>query len=672
VEPKTITLSEDETINDKSINVYVTTKNIDVSTCDVYINNNNIGSVASQSICAVGSNGANIELDKNYASVGTNTLKVIVKDKNGKEYTKTTTFNITKSNSTPTYLLDLINETCPDNTIINVSSADKITKLWTIKNISNHSAHLILEQDKSKTCNLNLLTTPDNIEEFDLKPNESNQFIHNYQMPTKAGVYECYYKIKDKKGHYYTVNGSNDIWIKVKVQTNPLLVNTDFNSEIKVNSKAIMSIQINNGNPPYKYNITWSDGEKTDISTDYNNYSFSHLYTKAGTYKVTVTITDKTGKEYSKTYTLKVSDKVSQITSWSGYVDAVKTSGINTGDVTHNIVISNEKYNNINVNAYSINYTKQSDDKVYYTGYKLPVPQGLIKLDKKVRVTFVTKIDTTTGFWNYDREYWLRTDNKKYGAVIEDAKDGQNKNGVFVVKDLLKGIRTDTNVSDFVDFVVENEGNSTYALDLDENGINVEKYVKNINEKYEYTKIYEYPDITGNYLTQIHIDFKGKGKIILAYLQYDKNGNGKFDKNESLILNTADGKVDWEALMGTTDTTTVSTMAPEYNPLKQNTLFPGHYPGMWANTYAFAALKNDGTVVTWGYSDDGGDSSSVADKLTNVKAIYSTENAFAALKNDGTVVIWGDSGFGGDSSKVQDKLHDVVGFSPSYTKFPNQ
>ena len=96
------------------------------------------------------------------------------------------------------------------------------------------------------------------------------------------------------------------------------------------------------------------------------------------------------------------------------------------------------------------------------------------------------------------------------------------------------------------------------------------------------------------------------------------------------------------------------------------TLFPGHYPGMWANKYSFAALRKDGTVVTWGYSYLGGDSSSVKDELHDVVAVYSTGAAFAALRKDGTVVTWGYSDYGGDSSSVKNELHDVVGFSPSY------
>eukprot|EP00746_Dinoflagellata_sp_MGD_P021837 gnl/MRDRNA2_/MRDRNA2_15100_c0_seq1.p1 gnl/MRDRNA2_/MRDRNA2_15100_c0~~gnl/MRDRNA2_/MRDRNA2_15100_c0_seq1.p1 ORF type:complete len:611 (+),score=74.11 gnl/MRDRNA2_/MRDRNA2_15100_c0_seq1:42-1835(+) len=80
---------------------------------------------------------------------------------------------------------------------------------------------------------------------------------------------------------------------------------------------------------------------------------------------------------------------------------------------------------------------------------------------------------------------------------------------------------------------------------------------------------------------------------------------------------------------------------------------------VYSTNKAFAALKIDGTVVVWGHKDYGGDSSIFRDgrvrpfmrqylqqvgggnKLINVKAIYATDTAFAAVKVDGTVVSWG-------------------------------
>ena len=66
------------------------------------------------------------------------------------------------------------------------------------------------------------------------------------------------------------------------------------------------------------------------------------------------------------------------------------------------------------------------------------------------------------------------------------------------------------------------------------------------------------------------------------------------------------------------------------------------------STYrAFAALKLDGSVVTWGHQNDGGSQiesvSNVESLLTSdVKKVYSNNYAFCALKKDGTVVCWGN------------------------------
>ena len=76
---------------------------------------------------------------------------------------------------------------------------------------------------------------------------------------------------------------------------------------------------------------------------------------------------------------------------------------------------------------------------------------------------------------------------------------------------------------------------------------------------------------------------------------------------------------------------------------------------VFSTDFAFAALKTDGSVITWGgdvdldgsanrYTDTGGHSFEVADQITSdVSTIYSNVGAFAALKNDGSVVTWGHS-----------------------------
>ena len=64
------------------------------------------------------------------------------------------------------------------------------------------------------------------------------------------------------------------------------------------------------------------------------------------------------------------------------------------------------------------------------------------------------------------------------------------------------------------------------------------------------------------------------------------------------------------------------------------------------------ALSSLGGVKEWG-----GDSSWVADQLkSGVKEIYSNGRAFAAVKEDGSVITWGDEDRGGESSSVPGQL----------------
>ena len=75
---------------------------------------------------------------------------------------------------------------------------------------------------------------------------------------------------------------------------------------------------------------------------------------------------------------------------------------------------------------------------------------------------------------------------------------------------------------------------------------------------------------------------------------------------------------------------------------------------------AFAAQKVDGTVITWGDSGFGGDSTSVASNLSSGAAfIAGNEGAFAAKMLDGGVVTWGYGYLGGDSSSVAGNLTGV-------------
>ena len=76
---------------------------------------------------------------------------------------------------------------------------------------------------------------------------------------------------------------------------------------------------------------------------------------------------------------------------------------------------------------------------------------------------------------------------------------------------------------------------------------------------------------------------------------------------------------------------------------------------------AFAAVKKDGSVVTWGSPGDGGNSDSVKGQLTGgVDNIVGNAFAFAAVKDDGSVVTWGESQLGGNSDEVKSELQGGV------------
>ena len=114
--------------------------------------------------------------------------------------------------------------------------------------------------------------------------------------------------------------------------------------------------------------------------------------------------------------------------------------------------------------------------------------------------------------------------------------------------------------------------------------------------------------------------------------------------------------------------------------------------------YAFAALLNDGSIVSWGDKDarvmdkstrqalaNGEfvaitssrygfasypiDTSSVEEQLSGgVVEVFSTGYSFAALKEDGSVVAWGDAAKGGDTSEVQQELEEgVVAIASPFT-----
>ncbi|OLP56422.1 hypothetical protein AK812_SmicGene48582, partial [Symbiodinium microadriaticum] len=69
-----------------------------------------------------------------------------------------------------------------------------------------------------------------------------------------------------------------------------------------------------------------------------------------------------------------------------------------------------------------------------------------------------------------------------------------------------------------------------------------------------------------------------------------------------------------------------------------------------ASNGAFAAIRADGSVVTWGKPEEGGDSSAVQELLKDVQHVQASHGAFAAVVGDGSVITWGHPQHGGDGT----------------------
>jgi Ca2+-binding RTX toxin-like protein len=81
-----------------------------------------------------------------------------------------------------------------------------------------------------------------------------------------------------------------------------------------------------------------------------------------------------------------------------------------------------------------------------------------------------------------------------------------------------------------------------------------------------------------------------------------------------------------------------------------------------SNGDAFAAIRVDGSVVTWG-GGKSSNSSAVANQLdgtVDVTSISSNSYSFAAIRADGSVVTWGNTNSGGDSSAVASQLDGTI------------
>lgn len=96
-------------------------------------------------------------------------------------------------------------------------------------------------------------------------------------------------------------------------------------------------------------------------------------------------------------------------------------------------------------------------------------------------------------------------------------------------------------------------------------------------------------------------------------------------------------------------------------PVELETQLSSSVIKLFATRSAFAALKENGSVVCWGSASVGGNCDAVKEELTHgVFDIVSSRLVFVAKKSDGTVVTWGNSSNGGDNLTVpHDRLNSV-------------
>ncbi|MCM7590885.1 hypothetical protein M8S10_18975 [Enterobacter chuandaensis] len=75
-----------------------------------------------------------------------------------------------------------------------------------------------------------------------------------------------------------------------------------------------------------------------------------------------------------------------------------------------------------------------------------------------------------------------------------------------------------------------------------------------------------------------------------------------------------------------------------------------------------AVIKKDGSVVAWGSTTEGGgDTTSVANELYNIRAIYPSTYGFCALRDDGKVIFWGRNK--SDMSPLPPELQNNISYA---------
>jgi len=122
---------------------------------------------------------------------------------------------------------------------------------------------------------------------------------------------------------------------------------------------------------------------------------------------------------------------------------------------------------------------------------------------------------------------------------------------------------------------------------------------------------------------------------------------------KGLYLLTSDGKAYFEGFWGP-----YATTGKIFNNVRE----------MEVNRHGYAMLLSHGGVITGGDGASGWSSYGLPNENLNrgVTKIYATATAFAAHKDDGSVITWGSADHGGDSSKVAHLLNNIEAFADPF------
>lgn len=114
----------------------------------------------------------------------------------------------------------------------------------------------------------------------------------------------------------------------------PFTLDLDGPSSRIANELGKWAIQVNGGTGPYKGAIRWGDGKGGETASKSGRFAGKHRYTTAGSYTISVTVTDSTGTETHINYSVTVTGEpgTCRLEYYSYYVSSVPGSILLSGD----------------------------------------------------------------------------------------------------------------------------------------------------------------------------------------------------------------------------------------------------------------------------------------------------------------------------------------------------